>query len=435
MLHVPLLYRYMYCFSIMKSTLIIDSDELALIMRCLSPYSIYVLFKLYLCPSLACHQSISELQTTRLIKALRVSSRELKLSIDELTAHDLIKTSLQIDRVRVGRSSKVIQKTKFVESQLLSVVDKETLPLIERLLNNQICFERPLMIREIAFLIFCMFHGKSIAMTHKYIKARFKLDVSMLLEKIKSGSIDVDKECFTFSMGTFKYTNRCEFVLTLKEDYLAYHDKFIVLPTVFYLSDLDGFKVPFGLADLILFFENCLKVDKSMIEQECISFSIEHEVNPNVIPSVRISDFNEMFKTSFESLESKARAKIIKEVELVEVKFNSSELAEMLFQDYLEKLSKGTYTNSYLENKVRELIKAIKADKKITAWSFLIHTVCKFYVTELRKIKIDYIEDLKKEGLYLAKLTDNAPIFFDLHLDKSNNLLFGEEVFILKNVD
>ncbi|KTG18922.1 hypothetical protein AUR67_17360 [Pseudoalteromonas sp. XI10] len=400
-----------------------SSEEFFSIITSLSPYSLYAFFKLYLCPSLACHESISELQTTNLIKNLRVSSRELKLSIDELTVHDLIKTSFQIDRVRVGRSSKVVQKIKSVEELLLSVIDEERIDLIVLILKNKEGFERPLMTREIAFLVFCLCHSKSIAMTDKYIKTKFRIDICSLMTKIQG------HRRFNFKNSIFQCFNRTE-VDVLFTCYCAIGYNHSKPDEPFELSMI-GLQVPLEFKNIFEFMLNYITEERLYSCVEQVSDHSNRYKNFGCVGKSKYVDFNKFFINAFNSQDSVTKKQLLCDIEVLKGKGKVSTIkkVEERFLMYLFKRNEGGYKEVYLDNIVRSIIKELDAVKQMTTLSFLIKTFCTFYLSELINLREQLIRQLEGESIFQVRMSDDEPSFFDVRIKENSNILLVNEVF------
>lgn len=406
----------------------------------LPPNSFWAFMKLYLCPKFELEGEQLKGSLAKLNKVIGISSRDFKNCLDELEQQNLIRLVHNVSVIKRGCSPQKVILLGEVKEFLVQSYDEKSLADIQKVLAFKNPNDLKLMIKEKALLIYCLLIKDSVAMSEKYIKKTFGVKAENAYEKFSQLNLKlhcVNKIHFENNSRIFKVEKRDNYQIvshSLKVTLILVNlnkepseatgsasgysfDGFSTNPSLYKLSSL--------VSDYLGYYRiDKMNSEKPYIVDKLNSFGFSDEEHSHLLMkyiSRKYRGFNS--KTGLISNDAGLKLTLTKQY---------TESENTMFKGYILALKAGRYSDSYLKNMGKSVVKLIfKKDHYLFGYCFL-KAVCTFYVLFLKRLEKrlqDYFYQKKVMAIYV---NDETPTFFNIRVtqdEKLNQFLFQNRVF------
>ena len=206
----------MKCFSKLDSTIKSIASETIF---ALSPNSFWSFMKLYLYLGFELEGQWLGCSLAELNKMIGVSSRDFKNCLDELEQQNLIRLAHNVSVIKRGCSPQKVILLGEVKEFLAQSYDEKSLVDIQKVLAFKNSNDLKLMIKEKALLLYCLLIKDSVAMSEKYIKKAFDVNIKSTNEKFSQYDFkfhSVSKINFDNSSRIFRIEKNNSYSMTLQ---------------------------------------------------------------------------------------------------------------------------------------------------------------------------------------------------------------------------
>jgi hypothetical protein len=417
----------------------------------LTPYSFWVFIKLYFCPKFKPEELQLKFSLAELNKIIGVSSRDFKNCLDELEQKNLIRLVHNAGIIKRGCSPKKVTLSGEVKEFLAQNYDEKSLADIQKVLAFENSNDSRLMIKEKALLLYCLLIKDSVAMSEKYIKKAFDVNIKCAHEKFGQynfnfrsvNKIDFDNGSLIFRIEK-KNSHRMVMqrgdkgllvVLHLQEPDEKSEAKLEYEQIIIGIEGVTGAPSLNKLSTLIRSYFEYYRMYKMEGAEEYIVREMGH------FGFISDRDNNREFigrlRKDCKGFDAKTRDRISDEAGLkliIKEKYSVAENTQ--FRNYILALKKSCYSDAYLKKIAKSVVKLIFKREHYESGDYFFRAVCDFYVLLLKRLEERLSDDFYKEGLKTIHVNDDRPVFFNVcvyadvgSIKLTRSLLFQNKVF------